>query len=111
MMLKRGVKIGKLLTFISEETGLDRKDIRAVFEAIKKIIKIELVAKKGQFLNLFGLFRITVHTKKGPTEAEQRHVGFHPDGTPRIFNIPAKPIINYFRLYATDMLKKLINEG
>lgn len=105
---KAAAKAGKPATksevfgFISEQTGLTKKEVGAVFEALSAMIKRELKRGPGVF-TVPGLMKIKV-VKKPATKARK---GINPFTGEEIM-IKAKPARRVVKVQALKGLKDMI---
>ena len=105
---KAAAKAGKpatkseVFSFISEQTGLTKKEVGAVFEALAAMIKRELKRGPGVF-TVPGLMKIKV-VKKPATKARK---GINPFTGEEIM-IKAKPARRVVKVQALKGLKDMI---
>ena len=92
----------QLISAISEDTGLSRKDVTAVFDSLKDQIHRHLKQRAAGTFTLPGLAKITV-TKKPATKERK---GVNPfTGEPTVF--AAKPARRVVKVRALKGLKDL----
>jgi nucleoid DNA-binding protein len=88
---------------ISEETGLSRKEVTAVFESLSKMIRRDLSKKGPGVFNVAGLMKITVVHKP----ATKARPGVNPFTGEQIM-IKAKPARNVIKVRPLKSLKDMV---
>ena len=92
----------QVITCISEQTQLSRKEVQAVFDAMADIMAKDLKGKPGIF-NVPGLMKV----KKVRKPARKARKGINPfTGEPTIFK--AKPATNAVKVQPLKGLKELV---
>ncbi|NND65372.1 MAG: DNA-binding protein [Gammaproteobacteria bacterium] len=93
----------QVLSTISEETGLTRKEVSAVFESLNTMIKKNLSNRGPGVFALPGLLKMSVVKKAATKERE----GVNPfTGEPTIFK--AKPARRVVKLRALKGLREMV---
>lgn len=88
---------------LAEETGLTKKDVGAVFEAMAGLIKTDLSKKGPGVFNVAGLLKLKVVRKPATKERE----GINPfTQEPTIFK--AKPARNVVKALPLKALKDMV---
>lgn len=91
------------LSHIAEETGLNRKQVAAVFDSLAGLIQRDLKPRGPRVFNLPGLLKIKV-VKKPATKARK---GINPfTGEETVFK--AKPARNQVKIMALKGLKDML---
>lgn len=92
----------RLFATISEETGLSRRDVAAVFDSFVRILRRHLKKRAAGQLNFLGLAKFEVSTRKA-TKARQM---VHPT-TGEEITVPAKPARRIVRIRALKAVKDM----
>ena len=94
---------GEIVTGIADATGLTRKDVNAVFEAMAAQIKKSLGRSGPGAYTVPGLMKVTVQ-RKPPTQARK---GINPfTGEETMFK--AKPVRNVVKIRPLKHLKDMV---
>ena len=94
---------GEIMRYISDDTGLTRKDVNAVFDSLQTIIKKNLGRRGPGVFSVPGLMKIKV-VRKPATKARP---GINPfTGEETIFK--AKPARNVVKVTALKGLKDMV---
>lgn len=94
---------GQLFTILAGRTGLQRKDISAIFDELKSIISAHIKKQGPGHFTLPGLIKLTV-THKPATKARK---GINPfTGEEMMFK--AKPARNVVKARALKQLKEMV---
>ncbi|MDH3588285.1 MAG: HU family DNA-binding protein [Gammaproteobacteria bacterium] len=94
---------GEIMRFISDDTGLTRKEVGAVFDSLQTLIKKNLGRRGPGIFAVPGLMKIKV-VKKPPTKERE---GINPfTGEPTIFK--AKPARKVVKVSALKGLKDMV---
>jgi len=88
---------------IADDTQLTRKQVTAVFEALKKVIKNEVGKKGPGVLNVFGLVKVYRSTRPA-TKAGTRPNPFKPG---EMMTVKAKPARTVIKVRPLKELKGL----
>ena len=92
----------RLFAAISEETGLSKKDVAAVFESFIRILHRHLKKRAAGELNFLGLAKFKVSTRK----ASKARRMIHPT-TGEEITVPAKPAHRIVRIRALKAVKDM----
>jgi hypothetical protein len=95
----------EVLNNIATASGLTKKQVVAVFEALGAEIKKNVAKGGGVFKLPGGLLKIT--KKKVPARAAQKNVP-NPFKPGEVRDIPAKPAYNKVRIVALKTLKDMV---
>lgn len=93
----------RLFAAISEETGLTRKDVAAVFESLKNLMHRHLKKRSAGTFTLPGLAKFNVTVKKA-TKQQERTNPF--TGEP--MTVAAKPARRVVRIRALKGVKEMV---
>lgn len=95
---------GEILNSIAESTGLSRKQVQAVMDALNGEIS-KAVGKKGPgVFQLPGVAKIYVHTRK----AQPAKKGVKNPFTGELMDVPAKPAKKQIKVKPLKQLKDLV---
>jgi len=94
----------QILANIAESTGLSKKDVAAVMEALHEEVKKALTKGAGTF-TIPGLAKIV--KKKVPAQPARKNVP-NPFKPGEVRDIPAKPATNKIRIRALKNLKDMV---
>lgn len=93
----------QLIAFITEQTGLQRKQVLSVFESLEEAINAHVSGKGPGSISLFGLIKLVVQDKP----ARKARKGINPfTGEPTIFK--AKPACRIIKARALKKLKEMV---
>ena len=92
----------RLFAAISEETGLSKRDVAAVFDAFVRILHRHLKKRAAGELNFLGLAKFKVSTRK----ASKARKMVHPV-TGEEVEVPAKPAHRIVRIRALKAVKDM----
>lgn len=92
-----------ILADLSEKSGVSKKEVTAVLDALEALIAAELGKKGPGIFTLPGQFKIMVKTKK----KQDARVGRNPQ-TGEPVQIPAKPARKVVRVTPLKKLKDLV---
>ncbi|MCG8460216.1 MAG: HU family DNA-binding protein [Holophagales bacterium] len=92
----------RLFAAISEETGLSRREVAAVFDSLSRLIHRHLKKRGAGELTLPGLCKFRVSTRK----ATKSRTMTHPT-TGEEIRIPAKPARRIVRIRALKAVKDM----
>ena len=95
----------EVLNNLATATGLTKKQVAAVFEALASEIKKNVTKGAGVFKLPGGLWKVT--RKKVPAKAAQKNVP-NPFKPGEFRDIPAKPASNKVRVVALKTLKDMV---
>lgn len=98
----KGPSKGEILTSIAEETGLNRKQVSAVFESLGTLIGKNIGKKGPGLFTVPGLLKITIKNKP----AEKARKGINPF-TKQEQMFKAKPARRIVRIKALKNLKEM----
>ena len=101
--VKKGPSKSQLYANLAEATGLSRKQVSAVMDALTAEISSNLKKKVSDF-TIPGLCKIVV-TRKPATKAGQRPNPFKPG---EMMEVKAKPARNVIRVRALKGLKAMV---
>lgn len=93
----------RLFAEISEETGLAKKDIAAVYESLTSVIHRHLKKRAAGSFTLPGLAKFTVVSKKA-TKAQTKPNPFKPG---EMMTVAAKPARRLVKIRALKGLKEM----
>ena len=99
---KKPTSKSEIYAYIAEKTNLKRKDVTAVFEALKELIERDLKRGPGIF-NLVGLMKIKLVHK--PAVPARR--GINPFTKEEVM-FKAKPARNVVKVQALKTLKDMV---
>jgi len=103
MAAKKPATKSEVFTFIAEETGLTKKDVGSVFEALSAVIQKNLKKNGPGVFTIPGLAKIKV-VRKPATKARK---GTNPfTGEEMMFK--AKPARNVVKILALKALKDMV---
>jgi nucleoid DNA-binding protein len=94
----------EIFASISEATGVAKKDVAAVFDALTDEIAKALGKKGPQSFTLPGLCKIVVQHK--PAQPAKKNVP-NPFKPGELMNVPAKPAKNVVKVRALKKLKDM----
>lgn len=94
----------KLIAHLAKETGLTRKQIRCVFDALHAIIRKSLTSQEGGQFVFPGLIKITRKVVAAKPRRDNVPNPFKPGET---MNIPAKPASAKIAIRALKRLKEI----
>ncbi|MBC7833972.1 MAG: HU family DNA-binding protein [Phycisphaerales bacterium] len=94
---------GELYTTIAEQTGLARKQVASVFDAMGQVMAADLGKGPG-VLNVAGLMKVTV-VRKPATKEAQKPNPFKPG---EMMTVKAKPARNVLKIRALKNLKAMV---
>lgn len=92
----------RLFAAISEETGLSKKDVAAVFDAFVRILHRHLKKRAAGEMNFLGLAKFKVSTRK----ASKARSMVHPVTGEKV-EVPAKPAHRIVRIRALKAVKDM----
>jgi nucleoid DNA-binding protein len=92
----------RLFATISEETGLSKRDVAAVFDAFVRILHRHLKKRGAGEMNFLGLAKFKVSTRK----ASKARKMIHPV-TGEEVEVPAKPAHRIVRIRALKAVKDM----
>lgn len=101
---KKGPSKSQLFATVAEATGLTRKQVSAVMEALSKEIGTTLGKKKVPDFTIPGLCKIVV-VRKPATKAGTRPNPFKPG---EMMEVKAKPARNVIKVRALKALKEMV---
>ncbi|MFM7843735.1 MAG: HU family DNA-binding protein [Planctomycetota bacterium] len=101
---KKGPSKSQLFANVAESTGLSRKQVAAVMEALGKEISTTLGKKKIPDFTIPGLCKIVV-IRKPATKAGKRANPFKPG---EMMDVKAKPARNVIKVRALKALKEMV---
>lgn len=102
---KKAPTKSEIMTSIAEETGLSKKDVAAVFDALGNEVKKALSSRGAGVFAIPGLIKIT--KKKVPARPARKNVP-NPFKPGEFRDIPAKPAYNKVAVRALKNLKAMV---
>ncbi|GIX03929.1 MAG: DNA-binding protein [Planctomycetaceae bacterium] len=104
---KAGKALSKseVLTQVAEKTGIARKQVAEVLDALAQLIQSQLSKKGPGVFQLPGLMKITV-VRKPATKATKRPNPFKPG---EMMEVKAKPARNVVKIRPLKQLKEMVN--
>lgn len=103
-MSKKAITKSEVYTRISEKTGLKRKDVAGVFDALSDVIKAELGKKGPGLFGLPGLAKFVVRVKPA-TKAGTKPNPFKPG---EMMDVKAKPASRVVKVRPLKALKDMV---
>lgn len=100
----KGATKGEVFSHLAEKTGLSKKDVASVFEALSEFINKELGKKGPGVFTLPGLLKLQV-VRKPATKAKQVPNPFKPG---EMMTVKAKPARNAIKARPLKSLKESV---
>jgi nucleoid DNA-binding protein len=100
----KSINKSQLLQDVAAGTGLNRKQVAAVFEELGKVLRRELGKKGPGIVNVMGLFKIQ-RIVKPATKATQRPNPFKPG---EMMTVKAKPARSIIKVRPLKELKAMV---